>query len=36
MNLADSPIHDLANYPLPGREIYLTLAWSSANNKTKE
>ena len=36
LNLANSPIHDLANYPLPGREVYLTLAWSSANNKTKE
>jgi len=35
-NLVDSPINDLANYPLPGREIYLTLAWSSANNKPKE
>jgi outer membrane receptor protein involved in Fe transport len=35
-NLANSPISDLANYPLPGREIYLTLAWSSANNKAKE
>jgi iron complex outermembrane receptor protein len=35
-NLANSTISDLANYPLPGREIYLTLAWSSANNKPKE
>jgi iron complex outermembrane receptor protein len=35
-NLANSQIRDLANYPLPGREIYLTLAWSSANNKPKE
>ncbi len=35
-NLANSPVYDLANYPLPGREFYLTLAWSSANNKTKE
>jgi outer membrane receptor protein involved in Fe transport len=35
-NLGNSPINDFANYPLPGREIYLTLAWSSANNKPKE
>jgi iron complex outermembrane receptor protein len=35
-NLGNSPINDLANYPLPGREIYLTVAWSSANNKPKE
>ena len=35
-NLGNSSICDLANYPLPGREIYLTLAWSSANNKPKE
>ena len=35
-NLANSPIYDLANYPLPGREFYMTLAWSSPNNKTKE
>jgi outer membrane receptor protein involved in Fe transport len=35
-NLANTPISDLANYPLPGREIYLTLAWFSANNKPKE
>jgi len=35
-NLGNSPIYDLANYPLPGREFYVTLAWSSANNKTKE
>ena len=35
-NLGNSSIYDLANYPLPGREIYLTFAWSSANNKPKE
>jgi len=35
-NLGNSSIYDLSYYPLPGREIYLTLAWSSANNKTKE
>lgn len=35
-NLANSPISDLANYPLPGREVYLTLAWSSMNNNPKE
>ncbi len=35
-NLVNSSINDLANYPLPGREIYLTLAWSSANNEPKE
>jgi len=35
-NLGNSPICDLANYPLPGREIYLTLAWSVTNNKPKD
>jgi outer membrane cobalamin receptor len=35
-NLGNSSIYDLSYYPLPGREIYLTLAWSSANNKPKE
>lgn len=35
-NLGNSAINDLANYPLPGREIYLTLLWSSANSKAKE
>jgi outer membrane cobalamin receptor len=35
-NLGNSAIWDLANYPLPGREFYLTLAWASANNKAKE
>jgi hypothetical protein len=35
-NLANEQINDLAGYPLPGREMYLTLAWSSANNKNKE
>jgi len=36
LNLAHSTIYDLTNYPLPGREVYLTLAWASANNPTKE
>jgi hypothetical protein len=35
-NLDDAQIKDLAGYPLPGREVYLTLTWSSANNKNKE
>jgi outer membrane cobalamin receptor len=35
-NLADARIHDLADYPLPGREVYLTLVWSSPNPRTKE
>jgi outer membrane receptor protein involved in Fe transport len=35
-NLGNSPINDFANFPLPGREIYLTIAWSSADNKPKE
>ena len=35
-NLGNSAIYDLFYYPLPGREIYLTLAWSSANNKPRE
>jgi outer membrane receptor protein involved in Fe transport len=35
-NLANEQINDLAGYPLPGREVYLTLAWSSATNKNKE
>jgi len=35
-NLGNSPIYDLSNYPLPGREVYLTLAWSPANNRPKE
>ncbi len=35
-NLGDSPVYDLSDYPLPGREIYLTLAWSSTHNKQKE
>ena len=35
-NLGNSPIFDLSNYPLPGREVYLTLAWSAANNRQKE
>jgi outer membrane cobalamin receptor len=39
-NLANSAISDLVGYPLPGREVYLSLGWSSAdnnsNNNTKE
>lgn len=35
-NLSDSRIEDLLNYPLPGREFYLTLLWSSQNHSTKE
>ncbi|HEX7507283.1 MAG TPA: TonB-dependent receptor [Polyangia bacterium] len=35
-NLGNVAIYDMTGYPLPGREIYLTLAWASANNKTKE
>jgi vitamin B12 transporter len=30
-NLTDARVHDFANYPLPGRELYLSLAWSSAS-----
>jgi len=32
-NLANSSIYDITNYPLPGREVYLTLAWSHPNNR---
>lgn len=35
-NLGNSRINDLTNYPLPGRELYLTLLWSSHNHPTKE
>jgi outer membrane cobalamin receptor len=28
-NLADASVYDISNYPLPGREVYLTLAWSA-------
>jgi vitamin B12 transporter len=35
-NLADAAVYDFANYPLPGREVYLTLAWSSVNHPRKE
>ena len=27
-NLANSAIYDISNYPLPGRELYVTLAWT--------
>jgi outer membrane cobalamin receptor len=32
-NLANSSVHDISNYPLPGREFYMTLAWSHPNAK---
>jgi vitamin B12 transporter len=35
-NLGNSRINDIANYPLPGREAFLSLLWSSANRQTKE
>jgi outer membrane receptor protein involved in Fe transport len=35
-NLADTRTNDFANYPLPGRELYVTLAWSSAKTPAKE
>ena len=35
-NLGNSQVNDLANYPLPGREFYLTLSWSAPNNGTKD
>jgi outer membrane cobalamin receptor len=35
-NLGNARINDLANYPLPGREFYLTLLWSSQNHQTKD
>jgi vitamin B12 transporter len=35
-NLGNARINDLMNYPLPGRELYLTLLWSSHNNLNKE
>jgi iron complex outermembrane receptor protein len=35
-NLGNASIYDMTGYPLPGREVYLTLAWSTANNKPKE
>jgi hypothetical protein len=35
-NLGNAAIYDMTGYPLPGREVYLTLAWSTANNKPKE
>jgi outer membrane receptor protein involved in Fe transport len=35
-NLANSNIYDLIGYPLPGREFYLTLAWSHPNGKEGE
>ncbi len=28
-NLFDAAIYDISNYPLPGRELYVTLAWST-------
>lgn len=35
-NLGNSRINDIANYPLPGREAFISLLWSSANRQTKE
>jgi iron complex outermembrane receptor protein len=35
-NLANSRINDLVGYPLPGRELYLTLLWSSQKHPNKE
>lgn len=35
-NLANAAIHDLSGYPLPGRELYGTLAWSQPNGKQGE
>jgi outer membrane cobalamin receptor len=35
-NLANTPVHDLSDYPLPGREVYLTLAWSSAQPQPED
>jgi iron complex outermembrane receptor protein len=32
-NLANSHIYDISNYPLPGREFYLTLGWSAPSNQ---
>ena len=32
-NLANSAIYDISNYPLPGRELYVTLAWSAQSNQ---
>lgn len=32
-NLANSAVYDISNYPLPGRELYVSLAWSRANDK---
>jgi outer membrane receptor protein involved in Fe transport len=34
-NLANQRVNDLLNYPLPGREIYLSLIWSSQEHQTK-
>jgi vitamin B12 transporter len=32
-NLADARVYDISNYPLPGRELYVTLAWSARSNQ---
>jgi iron complex outermembrane receptor protein len=32
-NLANSPVYDISNYPLPGRELYVSVAWSHPANK---
>jgi iron complex outermembrane receptor protein len=35
-NLGDSAVNDYQSYPLPGRELYLTLLWSSQKHPNKE
>ena len=35
-NVLDSQVNDLSGYPLPGREFYVTLAWSPNNTSPKE
>jgi outer membrane cobalamin receptor len=35
-NLANSHIYDISNYPLPGRELYLTLGWSAQSKPQNE
>lgn len=35
-NLADSRVYDINNYPLPGREMYLSVAWAAQNREAKQ
>jgi outer membrane cobalamin receptor len=35
-NLTNSAIYDFSNYPLPGWELYLTLAWSTSSKQQNE